>query len=187
MKVNKCIIIHGCPDAEESASRANENHWMPWVKKELDALQVSTEVPLMPEPWEPVYEKYKLSFEKYEVDENTVLVGHSCGCSFLVRWLADSKQKIAKLILVAPWKIAQDASLIDKTFYEFSFDQTINDRVGEIVYFTSDNEYEDGKQGLKMFSTALGGRIINLPNHGHYTLSHMNTVEFPELVAEVVS
>lgn len=59
----------------------------------------------MPDPWAPEYEKFKQAFEKNPVSEHTILVGHSCGCAFLVRWLGESKQKIDTLILVAPWKV----------------------------------------------------------------------------------
>jgi len=48
----------------------------------------------MPDPWEPIYEKYKEEFEKYSVNETTVLIGHSCGCAFLVHWLGEKKKKV---------------------------------------------------------------------------------------------
>ena len=190
MKPNNCIIIHGCPGDEEKAmdpeTRTYDKHWLPWTKKELEQKGIKTEIPLMPLPWELVYEDFKKKFEEYDVNENTVLIGTSCGCAFLVRWLGEGKQKISKLILVAPWKIADGPSEARKDFYEYPIDLSIKDRVGEIVMFTSDNEEEDGKKSLKMFHNAIGGKIIDLPNHGHYILRHMGTEEFPELVNEIV-
>jgi len=53
----------------------------------------------MPDPWAPDCEKYKAEFKKYEVEENDILVGHSCGSAFLVRWLGETKKRINKLIL----------------------------------------------------------------------------------------
>lgn len=191
MSNKNCIIIHGCPSDEEAAkdpsARTYDKHWLPWTKRELNAQGVITETPLMPEPWAPVYDKFKQEFEKYEVNEDTVLIGHSCGCNFLVRWLGDTKRKINKLILVAPWKIANDASDSEKAFYDHSIDRTIADRVGEIVFFTSDNEREDGKKGLAMYHEALGGKVVNLPTHGHYILRDMGTEEFPELLEIVLA
>jgi len=187
-KIN-CIIIHGCPSDEEKAmdpeTRTYDKHWMPWIKEKLEAAGIKTEVPLMPEPWAPDYEKFKQEFEKYPVTENTILVGHSCGCSFLVRWLGESKVRIKKLILVAPWKIGEDASPASKAFYDFTFDGTLKDRVGHIVMFTSDTERENGKRGLEMFHGAIGGEIVNLKGHGHYILGDMGTAEFPELLVAV--
>lgn len=190
MTNKNCIIIHGCPSDKEKAlspkTRTYDKHWIPWTKQELEKLGISTKTPLMPSPWEPVYESFKAEFEKFEVDENSILIGHSCGCTFLVRWLGDTKKKIHKLILVAPWKIEESATELKKTFYEFSFDGSIKERVDEIVMFTAPDEEEDGKKGLKMFHEALGGEIINLDVHGHYCLKNMGTEEFPELIKAVI-
>lgn len=191
IKLN-CIIIHGCgyfSDSEKavySKTRTFDKHWMPWVKEQLISKGIITEVPLMPEPWNPSYERFKKEFEKYEVNENSILVGHSCGCAFLVRWLGETKRRVNKLILVAPWKIPSEDDNFRKEFYNYSIDKTIKDRVNKIVMFTADDEEEDGKKSLKMYSEVLGGEIIELKGHGHYVLGDMGTEEFPELVEEVV-
>ncbi len=186
----KCIIIHGCPSNAEKAmspeTRTYDKHWIPWTKRELSSKGIEVETPLMPEPWEPNYEKFKEEFEKYSVGEDSVLIGHSCGCSFLVRWLGETKQKINKLILVAPWKIEEGASESKKAFYEFSIDTTIKERVKEITMFTADDEDEEGKEGLKMFHKAFGGKIIELQGRGHYTQGDMGTKEFPELIEKII-
>ncbi|MDP3696750.1 MAG: alpha/beta hydrolase [Candidatus Taylorbacteria bacterium] len=186
----RVYIIHGCPsDAEkamDSKTRTYNKHWIPWVKKELTARGFEVETPLMPSPWEPDYEKFKKEFEKYEVTEETVLVGHSCGCAFLVRWLEESKKKVLKLILVAPWKIPDKDNKFRKEFYEYQIDKTIKDRVGEIVMFTSDDEENDGKKSLKIFHDVLGGQIVELKGRGHYTMGDMGTVKFPELLEVIL-
>ncbi len=184
-----CIIIHGCPPNQESlidiTERTYYKHWIPWLREKLTEKSIPTETPMMPEPWEPDYEKFKEEFEKYLVSDNTVLIGHSCGCAFLVRWLGESKQKIKKLILVAPWKIAQEGNPIKEKFYNYEIDETIKSRVQEIVMFTSDNEKKGGVESIEMYHKGLGGKIITLSGRGHFILEHMGTVEFPELLSEV--
>ena len=91
----------------------------------------------MPSPWHPDYETFKKVFEKYPVTKNTILIGHSCGSAFLVRWLGESKRKINKLILVAPWKITEQTDQYRKLFYGYKVDETIKSRVKKIVMFTS--------------------------------------------------
>ncbi|MCR4327947.1 MAG: NUDIX domain-containing protein [Patescibacteria group bacterium] len=186
-----CIIIHGCPsDAEKAmnpATRTYDKHWIPWLKLALVAAGIATETPRMPDPWEPSYQKFKTEFEKYEVNENTILVGHSCGCAFLVRWLGETKREIFKLVLVAPWKIPDKDDEFKKEFYTYPIDENIKLRVNEIVMFTADNEENEGKESLKIFHQALGGTIIELKGRGHYKLGDMGTEEFPELLEKLVS
>jgi hypothetical protein len=185
-----CIIIHGCPSDEEKAmsprKRTYDKHWMPWAKRQLISKGIKTEIPLMPEPWKPDYEAYKKEFSKYNVTEDTVLVGHSCGCAFLVRWLGETKRRVKKLILVAPWKVPDNGDNARETFYTYPIDKTIKSRVREIVMFTADDEEEDGKKSLKMFHDALNGNVIELKGRGHYTMDSMGTEKFPELIAEIV-
>ncbi len=158
---------------------------IPLTKKELIKRGIKTETPLMPEPWVPNYERFKKEFEKYKVTENTILIGHSCGCAFLVRWLGESKKKIKKLILVAPWKIPKKNDEARERFYVYDIDKTIKSRVKKIIMFTADDEDEDGKKSLNIYKKALWGKIINLKGRGHYCYGDMKTVEFPELINEI--
>jgi predicted alpha/beta hydrolase family esterase len=184
------ILIHGCPSDEEKAmnpaTRTYDKHWLPWIKKELLKRNIKVDAPLMPEPWKPNYNSYKKEFEKHYVDEESVLIGHSCGCAFLVRWLGESKKKVDKLILVAPWKIADRKDGLDKDFYEFPIDKSLKSRVGKTIMFTADDEEEDGKKSLEMYQKHLGGKIIELKGHGHFTLGDMGTEQFPELLDKII-
>lgn len=190
IKKTNCIIIHGCPsDAEKAmnaATRTYDKHWIPWLKQNLVAVGIETETPLMPDPWKPSYKKFKTEFEKHEVGENTILVGHSCGSTFLVRWLGETKRKILKLILVAPWKIPDKEDEFRKEFYTYTIDKDVKSRVGKIVMFTADDEENEGKESLKIFHQILGGEVVELKGHGHYTLDDMGTEEFPELFEKIM-
>lgn len=188
--MTNCIVIHGCPSdiekAMDSKTRTYDKHWIPWLKKQLIANGINTKTPLMPSPWEPDYEKFKSEFEKHDVNEDTILIVHSCGCAFLVRWLGETKKKVAKLILVAPWKINDVGDKFREEFYGYPIDATIKDGVKEIIMFTADNEEEAGKKSLEIFHQALGGKIIELKGRGHYTMGDMGTEEFPELLEAVL-
>ena len=179
-------IIHGCPSSKETAmdfkTRTYDKHWIPWIKKELSRAGIKAEIPLMPLPWQPDYNAFKKEFEKYTISDEDILVGHSCGCSFLVRWLGESKQKIKKLILVAPWKVTDKGDAFRKKFYGYTIDRSIPSRVAEIVMFTSDDERSDGKKSVKLFQKALDGKVYELKGKGHFTLDDMETAEFPELL-----
>ncbi|MCJ7740570.1 alpha/beta hydrolase [Candidatus Microgenomates bacterium] len=189
MKIKKtnCVIVHGCPaDATEEKTKEYAKHWMPWIKKELTSRGIITEIPFMPKPWHPDYKAFKKEFEKYKVTPDTILIGHSCGCAFLVRWLGETKRYIKMLILVAPWKISDGKDKFRKLFYGYPVDKTIKERVKEIVMFTADNEEENGKKSLSIFYKALGGEIIELKGMGHFCFEDMDTYEFPELLKEAI-
>ena len=181
------IIIHGWADDE------NDNPlppWMLWVKKELSNKKINCLTPLMPESWKPDYGNWKEEFDKLMVNKETILIGHSCGCAFLVRWLGETKKKIKKLILVAPWKIADkdepELFEIKKKFYDFDVNPSIKKNISEIIIFTSNNEEEDGKRSARIFNKYLGGKLIELKKHGHYTFEDMKTEKFSELLEEVL-
>ncbi len=74
--MKKCIIVHGCPS--DNTDSSYNKHWIPRTKKELTINNIQTETPTMPTPRKPEYEKFKQEFEKYTVDKNTILIGHSC-------------------------------------------------------------------------------------------------------------
>ena len=185
-----CLIIHGCPPTQEKFLQMQTQNfigsWIGYIKQELSMRNVLTKSPIMPRAFEPNYEKYKYELLKYSINENTILIGHSCACSFLVRYLGDTKKKVAKLILVAPMNIAKEEDVSKKAFYDFEIDKTIKERVKDIVIFTSDNEEERGQESAKIFNEALGGEIISISGYGHYRKDDMGNNKFIELLKVVL-
>ncbi|MEX0652068.1 MAG: alpha/beta fold hydrolase [Candidatus Paceibacterota bacterium] len=76
----------------------------------------------MPEPYLPNYEKWIEVFEQFKVDEETDLVGHSCGAGFLLRWLSENKINVGKLVLVAPWIDPINELGDENNFFDFERD-----------------------------------------------------------------
>jgi predicted alpha/beta hydrolase family esterase len=175
------IIVHGRADNKKDNPAS---HWMSWIKKELAEKNISVIVPLMPKPWTPNYKNWKKEFDKLEINEGSVLIGHSCGCAFLVRWLGETKRKINKLTLVAPWKIAESQD--EKEFYNYEINEIVKDNVNKIIIFTSNNEEEDGKKSVNLFHKYLSGEVIELKDHGHFIFGDMRTEEFPELLSRIL-
>jgi len=184
----KIIIVHGCPSdiekAQEEKTRTYDKHWIPWLTKKLSEKNIQTLVPLMPEPWYPNYSNWKKEFNKLKVNKEDILIGHSCGCAFLVRWLGETKKHVKKLILVAPWKISDEKR--EKEFYDYNINPNIKEYFDKTIIFTANDEELDGKESAKIFDKALDAEIIELKNHGHYTLGDMGTEEFPELLQKIL-
>ena len=185
------IIIHGSnPRDKEKLSKGeppqNEKHWIPWVKEKLKEKGIKVYTPLMPENWNPKYKDWRKEFEKLDINKNTILIGHSAGGAFLVRWIADTKTKIKKLILVAPAKIFDLGHEYLKDLCDFEINKEILDLAREIVILISDNESEGIKRAVEIYSKELDIKPIELKGKGHFIFKHTGTKEFPELLKEIL-
>jgi len=186
-KKSNCIIIHGSSKANYIKERGPQSsrHWMPWLKKNLEINGIKTYIPNMPEDWKPEYSKWKKEFEKNNINENTILIGHSAGCSFIIRWLSENPRKIKKLILVAPSYIAPEANKYLKKFYSFKINPKLKELIEETKIFLSNDDERIIESG-KIFSRELNGEIIVLENMGHFVEKDMNKKEFPELLNKII-
>ncbi len=186
--ISNVVIVHGSPDEDEPRTpeeRTYDKHWQPWIKSQLEKKGIKCETPLMPEPWNPNYKDWKKEFEKIKIDENSILIGHSAGTTFLTRWLGETKKKIKKLILVASWKEPWLDSKKNKEFCNFDIDKFIAERIGEIIIFTSD--YPEEKERAIFFNKILPSKLIELEGRGHFVEGHMKSKEFPELLEEITN
>jgi len=100
--MKSAIIVHGMPSKEEyfkvdRPSQSN-SHWLPWLQHQLIINGFLAQTPEMPEPYKPNYEKWRSLFERFEIREDTFLVGHSCGGGFLVRYLSENNIQSGKLL-----------------------------------------------------------------------------------------
>lgn len=182
---DKCIILHGCPPSADNVLPP-EKKWMNWVADKLTEMGAAAVAPEMPTAWEPKYEEWKKVFEKYGVTEKTILVGHSCGGAFLVHWLRETKQRVQKLILVAPAKVPETPDDKRQTLYDFELPEDASEIANEIVIFTS-NDFPHHKQALEMYKRSLKiAKVIELPDKKHFLYFQTGTNEFPELLEEIL-
>lgn len=106
--MKNAIILHGKPDKEEyyseTAPSPSNAHWLPWLQKQLIIRDIKADTPEVPYPYELDYATWAREFERFDVTPETVLVGHSCGGGFIVRWLCEHADvHVGKVVLVAPW------------------------------------------------------------------------------------
>jgi uncharacterized protein len=185
--MKNAVIIHGKPgkDAYYDSKLPSPSNfaWIPWLQKQLLINEISTATPEMFHAFEPDYAIWKKELERYDVSEETLLVGHSCATGFLLRWLSENPdKKVGKVILVAPslgfgWE--------DRSFFDFEIDPTLTERVGKLVIFHSDNDKESAQEAAKVFQEKLPNHVYReFHNYGHFTELDMPTNEFPELLKE---
>lgn len=167
-----------CDVTRDNPSNA---HWLPWLQSQLCSRGILAQTPELPTPYAPGYEEWKQEFERQVVDEDTILVGHSSGAGFLVRWLSESDTKVKKIVLVAPWL---DPERECGDLFEFSVDPALEKKTVsgiDIVYSTNDDEEMQVTLALlrEYLPTAYYHEFVD---YGHFCLGDMGTREFPELL-----
>jgi predicted alpha/beta hydrolase family esterase len=188
--MKNAIILHGKPGKKEyydpKVPSASNNHWFPWLQKQLLVHGIVAYTPEVPNSWKPHYPTWKEEFERFEITPETVLVGHSCGGGFLVRWLSENKSiKAGKVVLVAPWFDPDREDTTD--FFEFTMDPNLTDRTESITIFNSDGDEESVQKTVKTIRESI--KDINyreFHNYGHFCRKDLKTEEFPEVLEEVL-
>lgn len=182
--MKKAVILHGICDEEEyfemdfpSPSNA---HWIPWLKQKFLRNGILCQALEMPTPYNPKYNEWKETFEQLNMKDISVIVGHSAGCGFILKWLNENKDiVIDKLVLVAPW---MDPVKKKGNFLQFEIRNSLKNQVKELHVLYSKDEDVDGVLESKNtiideFETA---KLHLFDNLGHFCFSDTG-LEFKEL------
>lgn len=186
------IIIHGWDNRDEffdmTRPSPSNTHWIPWLQKQLSVKGITTQTPEMPDSYEPNYEKWKSVFELFPLDQETILIGHSCGGGFLVRWLSEHEVKVGQVILVAPWLDPTRELGAENDFFRFNINSNLSERSahGITMLYSTDDDIVI-LQSVETIQVVVAGiHIKQFSDKGHFILGDMGTNEFPELLEEIV-
>ncbi len=113
-KMTTIYIIHGL----QASSKSN---WIPWLKQELEKLNHTVITPDFPNSNQPQLQEWLNFFTQYPVDEKSIVIGHSLGTAFLLRFLEDHKAKAAFFVAGVPGPLQHDADAIISTFSHYPF------------------------------------------------------------------
>ncbi len=181
------IIISGMPSKESHYNPefpANSNaHWAPWLQRQLVLKDILAQTPEMPIPYNPVYEDWKRVLEYFPINENTILVGHSCGGGLILRYLSENNVKVGKVVLVAPW-IDTEKELTTGMF-DFELDSDLVSKTNGITLFSSTDDMDVVQQSIKEIVKKVKDiNVVEFQNYGHFCINDMKTEKFPELLEE---
>lgn len=149
-----------------------------------DILTVSLEIP---NPWQPRYEVWKKELERFELTPDTLLIGHSCGGGFLVRYLSENQHvHVGKVILVAPWMNPDNNQHSDTAdFFVFEMDKKLASRTRGLTVFSSIDDSSDVLKTVDLIRQNIeGAQFREFSGKGHFTIGDLGTAEFPELAEE---
>lgn len=125
-----------------------------------------------PFPFKPRYEAWKKEFERFNVNSETILVGHSCGAGFLIRYLSEHKDlQVGKVALVAPWTDPEGYEVVDVAdFFDFKLDPEFPLITnGVTVFISSDDEPSVVKTADILKENVKGMNFKEYKDKGHFT------------------
>lgn len=186
--MKNAIIVPGRPDKDQHYDAKlpsnSDDYWYSWLKRQLilkDIHAVSIEPPF---PFRPRYDEWKQEFERFDITPETILVGHSCGGGFLIRYLSEHKDlRVGKVVLVAPWMNPLNYAEADTAdFFDFKIDAEFPSRTaGTTVFISSDDEPSVIKT-VEILKDKVKDIIYReFTNKGHFTNS-----KFYEVLGELI-
>lgn len=188
--MKRALILHGMPSKKEyydpDVLSMSNLHWLPWLQSQLIKRDIQAHTPEIPHSYAPEWPVWRHEIERYEIDEETALVGHSCGAGFWVRYLSENRQlNVGKVILIGPW-LDPDGDETDG-FFKFTIDPKLIDRTNGLTIFNSDNDMGNVHKSVAFLREHLPGiGYKEFRRYGHFTHQDMGSKEFPELLEEIL-
>lgn len=145
--------------------------------------EIAAATPEVPHSFDRHWPTWSKEVERFDIGPETILIGHSTGAGFFVKYLSIHKDlRVDKVILVAPW-FDPDREHTKNFFDDFEIDQDLVQRTAGVTIFSSDN---DQKSVLKTVQI-LRDKVKNIqyrefPGYGHFCIGDMKTTKFPELL-----
>ena len=175
------IIIHG-------AYGYPEENWFGWLKRELQDLNMDCHVPHFPTPegqhldrWLEIFDR---DFQSL-IHGNTILIGHSLGAAFILRWLETHPCSLASVILVGAFfgSVGNEKfDHINESFFRTPFDwTTIRERAQSFVsYYGTEDPYVT-QETFDTIAHALQAKKMVIANAKHFNTAS-GYHQFPQLL-----
>ncbi len=160
----KVVIIHGYQGVPNGGFR-------PWLKKELEARGFEVRMPAMPTPDAPRLEEWVATIGREAAGENCILVGHSLGCTAILRYLEQVKKKVAGAVLVAGFaERLGDGFEATENFVDSPLDfARVRKNCSKMVAIFSDNDPYVPLDRGDIIKEKLGAEVIVKHNAKHFS------------------
>lgn len=178
------IFCHGVMDPEQDWNNQEYNPtkgWKYWLQFMTETQHdVLTQMPCFPHAHAALmkYDEWESIMNRQDINENTVLIGHSAGGGFVMKYFANHPNlRVKQIILVAPWCDAENWQ--PNGFYkDIDFNSNVMSRTKngiDILVSDDDDSYilssvEKIKQNLPDV------RIHNFSGRGHFICSELPEV-----------
>ena len=184
------IILHGVPEREyyfDPSKPAESNaHWLPWLQKELIIRGIRADTPEVPHSYDPQWDVWVREVERFDIRPQTMLVGHSGGGGFWLRYLSQRPRlRVGKVVLVGPW--LDPNHTVDKAFFDFKPDKGLAGRTGGLVLFHSRDDSDSVQASVQRILEAIDDvQLREFDGLGHFKDDNLGGEAFPALLEELL-
>ena len=184
--MKNAIILHG-------AGNNSQGNWFPWLKINLEKKGYAVWVPDLPNSDVPDQNLWLARIKQNpngEINNQTVLIGHSSGATLILRILENLPPtiKVKKVVLVAtPIEIGTKDEYFQykRGLLNTPFDwKKIKNSAQHFYFFHSDNDqYECGISQGNVLKKQLDGTLLIREGEGHFNLeTGQKYRQFPEVL-----
>ena len=170
--MKRIFLIHGWDGSPD-------NHWFPWLTKELEARGFAVVAPQLPDSLTPKIEAWVpvLADLVSKTDQDTFFIGHSMGCQTILRFLQTlpPEQIAGGVVLVAGFTgkltgLTEEEKLVARPWEETPIDlDKVKDRAKHFAAVLSDNDpWVPLESNRNVFAGKLGAEVIVEHAKGHF-------------------
>ena len=181
------IILHGGPSKEEyydpNMPSMSNSHWIHWLQCQLLKNDIPTATPEVPNAYDRNWEVWNREVERFDVEPETILIGHSTGAGFFIKYLSIHPEiMVDKVVLVAPW-LDPDHEHTINFFDDFKIDPEIAKRTKGITVWYSDNDEESVLKTVEIIRNKVPNiEFKEFHGLGHFCLNDLKSEKFPDLL-----
>ncbi|MFA6423850.1 MAG: leucine--tRNA ligase [Candidatus Magasanikbacteria bacterium] len=173
------IILHGFSGTADKngPNRGESNNWRPWIKSKLEDKGNKVFCPNLPNTFEPNIEEqvqYVIDNVGFEINDGTIIVGHSLGAVVIYRLLEKLNKKVGKVVLVDPVVtdnfVDHERPKVTKSCnWKFNFEKIKKLSKEFIVLGDSDFGVIFEKDIKDLVENLTAKLILSKPSAGHFT------------------
>jgi uncharacterized protein len=163
--------------------KSGKDDWKPWLRGQLGE-DYEVILPKMPNQFNAQFAEWELWLNKIVPNLNgeVILIGHSLGASFLIKYLSLNKfpKKLSGIFLTGA---VYETDVDGYTLYSFSLPEMIDLQTDHVYFYHSKDDPVVPFSEMEKFMKVL-------PNANYRVFDdrkHFNQEEFPELVNDIIN
>jgi uncharacterized protein len=184
MKKPNVMVIHG-------AYGYPEENWFDWLRKELHGVNIECHVPQLPTPENQHLSHWTDVFNdscQHLIHSNTIMIGHSLGAAFVLRWLEQQDCQLKTVVLVGAFlgEVGiEKFDSINQSFFETEFDwRRIQKNSRQFICYYGDNDPYVKRDHFNFIADHLSAVKIIVSKAGHFNAAS-GYIQFPQLLIQL--